>query len=279
MKSHQAQGLMRTVLEFFHLSSGSNKSPAKSRRKWVIIPKYYTRQGLTILRVKSKGVGNTLPPRYSATATPEDNHFEKGPHPDDPPRYSPRVNKFAKPTLSRSQIESRIVELWKKVWLGLYAIDEKEDLYHVERLEILSLGAGIKHYFQAGDLHILKRRFLWNDLTNGIASLKLFPNLALSTLLSVIEILEAYEGEIENMKSLYSLLRKGQLALHGRHDHSQVAVIRAEYMDIAKSTRKRIKHFDVRMNVLNLDIYDEAMEISDRTQGDYVYYKAFSDMW
>lgn len=170
------------------------------------------------------------------------------------------------------------MELWKKVWLGLYAIDDKEERYHVERLEVLSLGAG-NHYFPAGGLHVLKRRFLWNDPINGIASLKLFPNLSLSTLFSIVEILEAYESEIENMKSLYSLLRESQLALHGRHDPDQVAVVRAEYMEIAKPMAKRIKHFDARMNVLNMDIYDEAMELSDQDQGEYLYHKAFSNIW
>lgn len=198
---------------------------------------------------------------------------------DDPPQYTVGGAAVEKTISTRSQLECRIVKLWKQVWLGLYQIDDNEDRYHVERLEALSLGAGLTRTYRLGELQVLRRHFLRSETNNGIASLKLFQGLSLSTLLSVIHILEAYESEIDNMRLLYSILRSGQLALHETADLAQTAVVRTEYMAIAEPMEKRIRQYDIRMNVVNMNICDEAMGFYQRQKGEYIYHEAFPDAW
>jgi hypothetical protein len=133
--------------------------------------------------------------------------------------------------------------------------------------------------YRIGELEVLRRYFLRNETNNGIASLKLFPDLHLSTLLSVVQILEAYESEIEKMKLIYTILQSGQLALHQSGDIAQVAAVESEYLTIAEPMEKRIRQYDARMDVLNMEICDEAMGFYDRPKGEHVYYKAFPCMW
>ncbi|KAJ5506589.1 hypothetical protein N7453_005546 [Penicillium expansum] len=263
MKPHRARRFLRKVLEFFHLSS-SSKREVKARNNaklWCV------------------ATTTTAPPLQSICASRGCGQVEVDGQVDDPPQYTFRDDPLEKPVSTRSQLECRIVKLWKKVWLGLYQIDDDEDRYHVERLEALSLGAGLTRTYRAGELQVLRRHFLRSETNNGIASLKLFHGLSLSTLLSVIHILEAYESEIENMRLLYSILRSSQLALHETADLAQTAVVRTEYMAIAEPMEKRIRQYDIRMNVVNMDICDEAMGFYQRQKGEYIYHKAFPHAW
>lgn len=221
----------------------------------------------------------TTPPLHSICAARGCDQADVDGQVDDPPEYTIGGVAVEKPNSTRSQLERRIVKLWKKVWLGLYQIDDNEDRYHVERLEALSLGAGLTRTYRVGELQVLRRHFLRSETNNGIASLKLFQGLSLSTLLSVIHILDAYESEIENMKLLYAILRSGQLALHETADLAQTAVVRTEYMAIAEPMEKRIRQYDIRMNVVNMDICDEAMGFYQRQKGEYMYHKAFPNAW
>ncbi|KAJ5513428.1 hypothetical protein N7463_002980 [Penicillium fimorum] len=261
MKPHRAHRFLRKVLEFFHLSSPSTKrvKARNSTKLWCVA---------------------TTTPRHGICATQGCNQVEVDGQADDPPQYT-TVGDAAlqKPVPTRSQLECLIVKLWKKVWLGLYQIDDNEDRYHVERLEALSLGAGLTRTYRAGELQVLRRHFLRSETNNGIASLKLFQGLSLSTLLSVIHILEAYESEIENMRLLYSILRSGQLPLHETADLAQTAAVRTEYMAIAEPMEKRIRKYDIRMNVVNMEICDEAMGFYQRQRGEYIYHKAFPNAW
>ncbi|KAJ5196078.1 hypothetical protein N7449_006557 [Penicillium cf. viridicatum] len=262
MKPHRAHRFLRKVLEFFHLSAPSSKRAVKASSN-----------------AKLWCVATTPPPIHSISTTRGCDHVEVDGQVDDPPQYTFGGAVLEKPASTRSQLESRIVKLWKKVWLDLYQIDDNEDRYHIERLEALSLGAGLTRTYRVGELQVLRRHFLRSETNNGIASLKLFRGLSLSTLLSVIHILEAYESEIENTKLLYSILRGGQLALHETADLAQTAVVRTEYMAIAEPMEKRIRQYDIRMNVVNMDICDEAMGFYQQQKGGYIYHKAFPNAW
>ncbi|CAG7950820.1 unnamed protein product [Penicillium nalgiovense] len=262
MKSHRAHRFLRKVLEFFHLSTPSSKRAVKSRSNaqlWCVT--------------------TSAPLPHNISAGRGCDQAEGYAQDDDPPQYTLGSGAVEKPISTRSQLECRIVNLWKKVWLGLYQIDDNEDRYHVERLEALSLGAGLTRTYRVGELQVLRRHFLRSETNNGIASLKLFQGLSLSTLLSVIHILEAYESEIDKLRLLYSILRSGQLALHETADLAKTAVVRTEYMAIAEPMEKRIRQYDIRMNVLNMDICDEAMGFYERQKGEYIYHKAFPNAW
>ncbi|KAJ5849905.1 hypothetical protein N7455_009761 [Penicillium solitum] len=262
MKTHRAHRFLRKVLEFFHLSAPSSKRAVKARSN-----------------AKLLCVATTSPPVHGICTARGCDQAEVDGQVDGHPQYTVGGVALEKPSSTRSQLERRIVKLWKKVWLGLYQIDDNEDRYHVERLEALSLGAGLTRTCRVGELQVLRRHFLRSETNNGIAALKLFQGLSLSTLLSVIHILEAYESEIENMKLLYSILRSGQLALHETADLAQTAVVRTEYMAIAEPMEKRIRQYDIRMNVVNMDICDEAMGFYQRQKGEYIYHMAFPNAW
>ncbi|OQE46103.1 hypothetical protein PENCOP_c001G05111 [Penicillium coprophilum] len=263
MKPHRAHRFLQKVLEFFHLSSPSPKRAVKSCNN-----------------AKLRCAATTTPPLHGICAVRGCNQTELNDQVDDPPQYAAFGGAaLEKPVSTRSQLERRIVKLWKKVWLGLYQIDDNEDRYHVERLEALFLGAGLARTYRVGELQVLRRHFLQSETNNGVASLKLFQGLSLSTLLSVIHILEAYENEIDNMRLLYSILRSGQLSLHQNADLAQTAVVRTEYMAIAEPMEKRIRQYDIRMNVVNMEICDEAMNFYQRQKGEYIYRKAFPNSW
>ena len=65
-----------------------------------------------------------------------------------------------------------------------------------------------------GRLGALKHAAYKNvGVNNGIASLKPFDGLSITTLQSVLEILRAYKSEIDNLERLYGILRRGQRSL------------------------------------------------------------------
>lgn len=111
-----------------------------------------------------------------------------------------------------------------------------------------------------------------------MAGLKLYEHLSVSTLESVIELLEAYEREIPNLGRLYKALRECQL---GIGDCTVRGSTSSRYMSIAEPLNKALSLLDSRMDVLVMDIYDEAMALHvDRPElqkGRYVYHIAFPE--
>ncbi|KAJ6049545.1 uncharacterized protein N7446_007127 [Penicillium canescens] len=260
MKPHRAHRFLRKVLEFFHLSPPTKRA-SRSRNN-----------------AKLWCAATAAAPFYSAAAQDFDDVRKDG-QSNDIAQYSLGAN-LEKPISTREQLELRIVKLWKTVWLGLYQINDNEERYHVERLEALYLGAGMTRTYRLGELRVLRRRFMRTETNNGIAAMKLFPDLSLSTLLAVVHILEAYESEIPNLKLLYSILQNGQLGLYENEDaQERTAVVRSDYDVIAEPMEKRIHQYDIRMDVLNMEICDEAMGFHDGLKGQHVYTKVFPNRW
>lgn len=218
--------------------------------------------------------------KESATSA---SHFEG------PPEYSYRNDHCSKDheswcTPCRDDLEDDIVQTWKAVYLGLYEINDNDDLqrrYHYDRIEALYLGAGLPDVIRVCDLHVLRRLFFRHHFNNGIVGLKLYDDMSISTLQSTLHLLRKYESEIVNLQRLYSLLRKRQLDLPDliNASASNTANTKREYLAIAAPMDRRIRQYDIRMNVLNHEIRDEAMEIGNGDQGQYVYYRAFAGRW
>ncbi|KAJ5825704.1 hypothetical protein N7474_002842 [Penicillium riverlandense] len=199
---------------------------------------------------------------------------------DNPPDYCPNTIASA-PPLSRDDLESRIIQLWKTIWLGLYKVKDTEGPSHYDWLQALSRGAGFGNSY--GVLGSLNRHFLQYSTINGMASLKLFDNTSMSTLRCVVDILEAYESEIPNLEQLYSILRRAQIGLHQKlddngRDDSQKAIFKKRYLALAEPMGRRLTHYDNRMDVLTIDMYEEAATLRGdglRDTGQHVYYRAF----
>jgi hypothetical protein len=166
------------------------------------------------------------------------------------------------PTPSREDLESRIIQLWKTVWLGLYS----------------------NSY---GVLGPLNRHFLQYSTINGMASLKLFDHMSMATLRSVVDILQAYENEIPNLERLYSILRRAQIGLHqilddSGKDDSRKAIFKKQYLAIAEPMGRRLAHYDNLMDVLTIDMFEEAAMLrgdGSRDTGQHVYYRVFPCCW
>lgn len=179
--------------------------------------------------------------------------------------------------LSREELEDRIVELWKTVWLGLYQVHDASGPRHYDRIKALCLGAGFtsKIYPYAGIVE-LDRRFWRCSENKGIAGLKLYEHLSVSTLESVVELLEAYECEIDSLNGLYKILREEQVDVWS---YPQGNSAYRRYMDVAEPLAKNLCWYDVRMAVLDIEIYDEAMALHaddpKLQKGWYIYDKAF----
>lgn len=100
-------------------------------------------------------------------------------------------------------------------------------------------------------------------VNNGIASLKIFDGLSITTLQSVLEILRAYESEIDNLERLYAILRRNQRGLRESTWNVPTETLRRQYLTIAEPMERRIKQYDIRMDVLNHEMRDEVMSIGD----------------
>ncbi|BDD56336.1 hypothetical protein MAP00_001806 [Monascus purpureus] len=179
--------------------------------------------------------------------------------------------------LSREELEARIVELWRTVWLGLYQVHDARGPRHYDRIKALCLGAGFtsKVYPYAGIVE-LDRRFWRCSENKGIAGLKLYAHLSVSTLESVVELLEAYACEIDSLNDLYKILREEQVDVWSSPQGSSAY---RRYMDVAEPLAKNLCWYDVRMAVLDIEIYDEAMALHaddpKLQKGWYIYDKAF----
>ncbi|KAJ5669610.1 hypothetical protein N7462_010680 [Penicillium macrosclerotiorum] len=259
LKVRQRRSLIRKILRMFHVPSLQSKSSSiitLTNKKQVSVASDFKNDNF-----KSQGHNDNIftteyvdmSPRYSSDTSPV--------------RIAP----------SRRELEERIVQLWKKVWFGLYEIEDSEQRLHISRLQALYFGAGFTAYL--GRLEILRRQSYRGISANeGILSLKVFDGLSVATLESVLEILRAYENEIPNLDRLYAILRRGQRPIHRSKLPAPTEGLRREYLAVAEPMEKRIKQYDIWMNVLNHDIRDEAMIMSDlnsRPRGGFVYYMAF----
>jgi len=181
----------------------------------------------------------------------------------------------------RQELLTHIVDLWKKVWFGLYQVKESDSsraIYHVERLRKLYLGAGMsaravieennslsetETNSSTAGLGLLNRalspRYIFRD--NGLPSLILYDGLSLRTLRSVIELLEAYEREIESLAPVYSLLHQLQIETRLPTPEDEQKVLR-DFPPLADPIAKKLLHYDARLGVLNMGIEDEASAIT-----------------
>lgn len=176
----------------------------------------------------------------------------------------------------RKEIEDQIVDKWTKVWFGLYQIRERNGPYHVDQLRKLYLGAGWAGHLAKQELSgehvshpllgLLEIAFSANrhhstDFTSeGIQSLRLFDNLSIPTLRSTLDLLDAYEREIESFQEIYTLLRSLQVDISRAPTEEDEQELQTRYPPIADPVAERILHYNSRLAVLVMDVEAEAME-------------------
>lgn len=258
MKTGRGRRLFRKILAFFHIS------PKASKRTFTSVkPPCYTWSVVT-----SKDPGTITGAWY-----------------DCPPQYSEdEESEISQETHLRAELQSEITQLWKKVWLGLYEIDDGDSIcekrHHYDRLEALYLGAGLPGKLSTAGLDVLRRWFLWISPRNGMAALRLFDHMSITTLQSILEVLKAYESEIANLQQMYAILDEAQLGLPQllALKEEDVVDVQKRFLAVANPMARRIERYDIRMDVLTMQSFDEAMVSGHdgfRQKGQHVYYKAF----
>lgn len=184
-----------------------------------------------------------------------------------------------KQPISREQtLDDQILTLWKEVWQGLYEYRHRRGhAYvhrggsHVDRLTKLYLAAGMS----ASTSHIFMSR---NDSPKqlnrtsevlgllslaleqqGPRQLRLFSGLSISSLESVVALLEAYKRLLPAMDEIYMTLRSLDLGFRAPTTDDEKAV-EQKFQPLADTLAKQLLHLDARLDLLVLNLGDENWE-------------------
>ncbi|KAK2761213.1 hypothetical protein FQN54_001734 [Arachnomyces sp. PD_36] len=179
----------------------------------------------------------------------------------------------------RKDLENQIVERWTKVWFGLYQVSDRNGPYHINQIRRLYYGAGMAGYIlkqqtpKKGarnlgllELAISNSNYDADSPVGGIQNLKLFDNLSIQTLKSTLDLLAAYEKEIEPLQEIYTLLRSLQVDLSRTPTQEDEQEVLTRYPPLADPIAERIIHYNSRLAVLCMDVEVEALERYKATQ-------------
>lgn len=166
-------------------------------------------------------------------------------------------------------LQDQIVGLWKEIWQGLYQFHDRKGIYHVDRLK--------EHYFAAGmsASNIIKSpkdSLLRLDRSHGVLGLlalpllqqgprqlRLFDGLSISSLESVVTLLEAYKRQIPAMDGIYMILRRLEVDFRTPTIDDE-KVLELQYLPSADALAKQLLHLDARLTVLVSRLSDENWE-------------------
>ncbi|KFZ19342.1 hypothetical protein V501_00711 [Pseudogymnoascus sp. VKM F-4519 (FW-2642)] len=166
-------------------------------------------------------------------------------------------------------LQDQIVALWKDIWQGLYQFHDRKGTYHVDRLK--------EHYFAAGmsASHIIESpddSLLRLDRSHGVLGLlalplsqqgprrlRLFDGLSVSSLESVVTLLEAYRRQIPAMDEIYVILRRLEVDCRTPTTDDEKAV-EQQYLPLADVLAKQLLHLDARLAILVSRLSDENWE-------------------
>lgn len=174
------------------------------------------------------------------------------------------------PVSAEQALQDKIIALWKVVWQGLYQIHDRDGPFHATRLK--------EHYFAAGmsALHLIEsddnRSALRRNCPHGVLGLlgqalsqsgpkqlRLFHGLSVSSLESVVTLLEAYESQIPAMNEIYTVLRKLEVGFRTPTTEDEQAV-KEQFLPLADALAKHLLHLDARLDVLVSKLADENWE-------------------
>jgi hypothetical protein len=179
--------------------------------------------------------------------------------------------------LSREQVlENQILALWKDVWRGLYRYHNRRKHSfvhggdaHLNRLTKLYHVAGMSasHIVESSDGHPdrLDRTHGVLGLLSlalaqeGLRSLRLFDGLAISSLESVIELLEAYKRLLPQMDEIYVTLRSLEVDFR-MPTTDDVEAVEEKFRPLADTLARQLLHLDARLALLVLNLGDENWE-------------------
>lgn len=180
-------------------------------------------------------------------------------------------------TLDRAALEEKIKQLFRKVWLGLYQVDDPcEYRTQANRLRVLYQAAGLPYLGYGIPLLGVIQFHLARTSNRGVASLILYDCTSLSKLQLAVSLLEKHEREIENFEKLLTFLRKNQSGINETRITSKTRRRQKKLDQIAVPMVGRLRRYLIKVNLLNQDICDEAAKLhaqGRRPKGYYVFEK------
>lgn len=166
-------------------------------------------------------------------------------------------------------LQDQIVALWKEIWLGLYQIHDRNGAYHVDRLKEHYFAAGMSasHFINSPNDSLLRQDRSYGVLGllglplrhQGPRKLQLFDGLSISSLESVVTLLEAYRRQIPTMDEIYVILRRLEVDFRTPTTDDEEAV-KQQYLPLADALAKQLLHLDARLDVLVSRLSDENWE-------------------
>jgi hypothetical protein len=184
-------------------------------------------------------------------------------------------------------LQDQILALWKEVWQGLYQFHDRNGTYHVDRLKQHYFAAGMSasHVIESSDDSLLRRDSSHGVLgllglalsQQGPRQLRLFDGLSISSLESVVTLLEAYSRQIPAIDEIYVILRRLEVGFRTPTTDDEKAV-EEQYLPFADALAKQLLHLDALLAILVSKLSDENWEIhgaSPEHNGSLVYERVF----
>ncbi|KAF3394788.1 hypothetical protein DPV78_008498 [Talaromyces pinophilus] len=191
-----------------------------------------------------------------------------------------------------SLFDSRIKDLWKKIWFGLYQVEgegEDEIITHATQIRKLYASAGMagllrqpgrqdaNAYFRGhwefiglGKLSEVLVESGPTDSWPVIGRLKVYEGMASENMQSISLLLKEYEQQVYNVSELYRFLECMQISesyYGGQPDEGHVQAVMCGFRERAGGIVMALKKLDLEMGALQRDIKKEALMLHGRLDG------------
>lgn len=208
-----------------------------------------------------------------------------------PTTHIPNLQQYTQeeiPELSL-RFESRVKDLWKKIWFGLYQVEGEADLTHATQIRKLYAGAGMADFLrQPGhqDANIYFCGY-WEFVGLGklsevlvesgptdcwpvIGRLKIYDGMALENMQCISLLLKEYEQQVYNLSELYHFLEGLQIPdpyYYGRPTDEHVMLVMRGFHERAGRIAMALTKLDLQMGALQRSIKKEALMLLGRVDG------------
>lgn len=186
--------------------------------------------------------------------------------------------------------EEHVKDLWKRIWFGLYQVeDEDEDgVTHATKIRKLYAGAGMGHllrqpYHQDANV---KFRGYWEFIGLGklsevlvesgptdcwpvIGRLKMYDGMSLDYMQYISLLLKEYENQVYKLAELYHFLELRQIPPYycERPADGHVKVVLRGFQERAGRIAMVLSKLDLQMGALQRSINKEALMLHGRLDG------------
>ncbi|OKL61150.1 hypothetical protein UA08_03472 [Talaromyces atroroseus] len=220
-----------------------------------------------------------------------------------PTTYVPNIDQFSahQYTELAFHFHGLIKDLWRKVWFGLYQVQDKHGPSHASQIRKLYAGAGMAELLRSRSNGSGRRledmyRLFWGkwemiglgDLSTALcehargsshhnrqpalAQLKIYDGIALDNLQYTVMLLKEYEHQVEAISELYRFLQQHQADDTTAEDRRQSTVthqifLLREFRQRADTIAAALADLDGQTLVLQRDMDNEAREIHGRLEG------------